>query len=188
MRLFFAIDISEDVRLAAEKLIHSIEAPKGTVKWIQPDNLHITLKFLGETTSGKLEAIISASRMVASTHESMSVQVSGLGVFPDKRKPRIVWLGIKGDTTRMQILAGDLDEVMVQEGFEEENRTFSPHITIGRVRDPKAGKIISNAIADHQKTGFGSFVVDKLLLYESRLRPEGPLYTVVSEFPLMMAD
>ncbi|MDH5638100.1 MAG: RNA 2',3'-cyclic phosphodiesterase, partial [Nitrospinota bacterium] len=142
MRLFFAVDISEGVRQAAGELLRSIDTPKAMVKWIQPDNLHITLKFLGETPSGKLEAIVSAARKVASTHGRMSVEVSGMGVFPDQKKPRVVWLGIKGDTARLQKLAGDLDEAMAQEGFAKENRPFSPHLTIGRVRDPKAGKAI----------------------------------------------
>ena len=182
MRLFFAVDIPHDIRQAAGEAASAMSTPKGMVKWTRPDNIHLTLKFLGEAPSDKLEAIITAARKVASAYKGMEVEVCGMGVFPDNRKPRIIWLGTKGETDRLGQLADELDEAMAQVEFEREKRPFSPHLTIGRVRDPKAGKMIGGALAKHQQTVFGSFHVEKFNLYESQLAPQGPIYTVVSQF------
>jgi len=184
MRLFLAVDIPEDIRSSAERLIARLEIPSTKVRWVKPANLHVTLKFLGETSSDRLAAVIDAARRTAAAFGPMNLSVDGMGVFPNKIKPRVVWLGLKGDLDKMAGLAEALDLALARKGFDREERAFSPHLTIGRViSDSVKGQII-RATTAHREMDLGSFTASSLVLYESQLRPGGSIYNAIESFDL----
>jgi len=184
MRLFLAVDMPDFVRKSAGDLVRQMNIPAQKVRWVKEENLHITLKFLGETPMEKLDAVKEGAMAAAAGFGPIGVCVEGAGVFPNKIKPRIFWLGIKGDAASLARLAAALNAAMAKLGFESEDRPFSPHLTIGRVQvDSVKGQVI-RAAAACKDASLGSFTADRLFLYESVLGPGGPKYTALGEFPL----
>jgi len=183
MRLFLAVDMPDSIRRSAGDLVRQLNIPAQKVRWVKEENLHITLKFLGETPRERLDAVKEGARAAATGFGPIGVCVEGAGVFPNKIKPRVFWLGIKGDSATLARLAAALNTVMAKLGFEDEDRPFSPHLTIGRVQVDSAKGQVIRAAAAYKDTAFGSFTVDRLFLYESVLGPGGPKYTALGEFP-----
>jgi 2'-5' RNA ligase len=183
MRLFLAVDIPEDIRRGAGDLVRDVNIPTQKVRWVKRENLHITLKFLGETPKERLGAVAAGARRVAAGFTPIYVLVEGAGVFPNKIKPRIFWLGIKGDTKALERLAEELDAALALAGFAREERPFSAHLTLGRVQVESAKGQVIRAATAHKDISFGSFTVDRLVLYESVIGPGGPKYTPLGSFP-----
>lgn len=169
-RLFIAIDISEDAREAAANHIRHLSEKFShiPVKWISPDKFHITVKFLGMTDEQMLDSIIRLIDRNASATFPFDVELAEAGAFPNASRPRVLWIGINQPTGDMADLARRVDLHTAELGFEPENREFKPHLTLARIRDPRAAGDIGRA---HVASGFGpiSFACTKLVLFESHL-------------------
>jgi len=166
MRLFLAIDIPEAVRSAIAGLIARIKRPGP--KWVDAKNLHLTLKFIGETND--LEGISAALGSIQG--RPMNVGLKGLGSFP-----RVLWIGVQAPP-EMASLARCIDQALTPLGITPEQRAFSPHLTIARVKDGRMPKF-------EEQPDFGTFPVSEFVLYQSRLSPAGPSYTPLRRFPLV---
>jgi len=179
MRLFIAVDPSDDVR-SAIAAVRSRGPANDRVRWTADANLHLTIQFLGEVPPAEAAAVRTALRGVWTP--AFDVRVYGLGFFPDERRARVLWAGIRSDG--LSRLAGEVRSRMEKLGIGD-TRQFRPHLTLARSRgrstmDPK---FVDWAGAFHDRS-FGEFSVTRFFLYESRLQPSGPIYSIVERYEL----
>lgn len=183
MRLFIAVKISDAIRLELAEFVDQFLQFPGRVKWVEPHNMHLTLKFLGETEPKLLDKVKTATAAAANGLGAFDVTLSGCGAFPNLRAPKVFWVGINDDKMRLRTLAQQIDSNMVELGYERESRPFSPHLTLGRVKEPERLELIKDAFGK-AKFAPQTLAVKAIYLIESRLRPGGPVYTDVAEFAL----
>lgn len=180
MRLFTAIDLPEEVISNLKRLLNRLR-PSARLKWSPPENLHITTKFIGEWPEERLDEIHAALGAVPS-HAPIAIDIRGLGFFPNPHAPRVFWAGIQA-LPDLASLAAETDAALAALGIEPEKRAFSPHLTLARIKEPVPMQPLREAIAALPSLDFGSFVVDRFYLYQSRLAPSGSVYTKLSEYP-----
>lgn len=187
MRLFVAVNVDPVLRPAVEAVRRRLlEAwPKGRdlVKWVEPHNLHLTLKFLGEVDGSTAERAAEALRAVEAS-PSFVLQLVGLGAFPRARGARVLWVGVGEGAQELTRLAARVDQVLRELGFPPEDRPFSPHLTLGRLRTPAYHPELEAALQHNSRVEIGSQRVQSVELMESTLRRAGPVYTVVRSYRL----
>lgn len=189
VRTFIAIVLPEPLlrRLASVQQQLEQKAPPGSVRWVNPEGIHLTLKFLGDTPTAKLEAIRAALAAVASRSAPCAFAVGGLGCFPNVRKPRVIWVGVRPLGGELAALRQAVEAAMKPLGFPPEGREFTPHLTLGRVRDriPPADLSRLGALVSSTEVGtLGEVTAQRFFLIRSLLRPTGAEYTPLMEFPL----
>jgi len=155
-------------------------APKA--KWVRPENLHVTLKFLGTTEQDKLAAVREALAAIRSP-EPVTLGFRGLGFFPNGKRARVFWAGAES-TANLRALAGDIDRRMHLLGYPLEERSFTPHLTLARFDPPGLPPKLGLAAEQHASRVFGSLIAREFHLIESRLKPAGAEYTTLQSFPL----
>ncbi len=182
MRLFVAVNLPAEIRerLAAEQ--DRLRRAQADVSWVRAENIHVTLKFLGETEEKRLDRIRPALLEVARGSAPFRIQVSGLGSFGG-RVPRVVWIGVQEGVEPLSRLAKDVEAAMARLGFPKEKRGFSAHITLGRVRSARNAEPLLTALAQAETGPVGSVEVNQFELMQSELRPTGSVYTVLDRYP-----
>ena len=181
MRLFTAIDIPAGVLENIERLLARLE-PTAQIKWSPIDNLHITLKFIGEWPEDRLDELKRALSGVPA-RGPVDIEIRQVGFFPNPHSPRVFWAGIHAGP-ELAGLAAETDRALEKLGVEPEKRAFSPHLTLARIKEPKPLVKLRQEIAALDSFDFGRFTADRFHLYQSRLSPSGSVYTKLSEFPL----
>jgi RNA 2',3'-cyclic 3'-phosphodiesterase len=181
MRLFIAIVIPDDVRNALAQFIEELRGFAPKAKWVRAENLHITLKFLGETDQAKLPAIQQGLASI-SNMEPVSFRFHGLGFFPSERYPRAFWVGMK-TSVKLILLAEAIDEETHELGFPLEKRPFTPHLTLARFEPPAMPAQLGAAAKQNEQRTFGSLTTNQFHLIESKLKPSGAEYTTIQSFP-----
>ncbi|MDQ6885949.1 MAG: RNA 2',3'-cyclic phosphodiesterase [Gemmatimonadota bacterium] len=184
MRLFFAIRLPADERRAIGKAIAPLRAAAPAVAWTGEDRLHLTIKFLGDVEDARIPSLRAAAKEVASRQRPQSIQVGGLGAFPNLRSPKIIWLGIAGSAP-LELLHHDLESSCAELGHEVEGRPFRPHLTLGRVKRPlDVSTARALAVAARTVTLRRSVPVRSVDLMASMLGERGRQYSVLAELPL----
>ncbi|MCM8789577.1 MAG: RNA 2',3'-cyclic phosphodiesterase [Candidatus Omnitrophica bacterium] len=190
MRVFIAIALPKEIKLKLAKLQDELKSSGADVKWVEPDNIHLTLKFLGEIDDKQLSAVYKAIEESVKEKQAFSLRISSLGAFPKINYPRVIWLGVdKGDMEVKQI-AKDLEERIQKIGIPKDDRAFSSHITIGRVRTGRnKDKLVEglNKLAEVYSSESLEFEVKKITLFKSTLTPKGPIYEAIKETNLVTA-
>lgn len=184
IRSFIALDLSPSVLVDINKLQEQLKHKIGGVKWVKKESVHLTLKFLGNINEEKVAALCSALDVLRGRHESFCLSPSRLGAFPRIDRPRVIWLGLEGDLAALKKLWQEVEDSSFSAGFEKEKRSFSPHLTLGRVRDFKKTKGLDKIVEQLGALVLEPFQVDAVHLYRSELRPEGAHYTKIKSFPL----
>ncbi len=184
MRTFIAVGISSDAREKIAQIQAEFRKGDADVKWVEPENLHVTLKFLGEVSEDKLSGIIEKTRLALSEISNFRVHLSRIGSFPNLKSPRVVWVGTSEGKEGLKKLNEKIEEYLSHLGFPREKREFSAHLTIGRVRSPREKGKLVNKIEELGSTDVGEFSVDKVLLMESQLSSKGPTYRIIEEIHL----
>jgi 2'-5' RNA ligase len=190
VRLFFAIALDEAARASATAVAADVQqnlarARHGrAVKWVERENLHVTMRFLGEIDDTASRAVIESARAPLA-HAPFELTVGGAGAFPASGAPRVLWIGVHGGADAAAGLFGLLEARLVPLGIEREPRAYTPHVTIGRVReiDRPGGRALREWLAAVPPT-LGVQRVDRVTLYHSRLSSAGPRYEVLAEVPL----
>lgn len=172
MRLFAGIPLPEQIREAIDRVIRDWKAEVSGIKYVERENLHITLKFIGEVEEQKAERIKELLGMVS--FNPIEVELEGVGAFPSADRPRVVWIGVKKGFNEIAALSRQIDELLAWEGIPQEMKAFHPHVTIGRVR--RYSPAIKSKMEKYAGRSFGSFTVDRFVLYKSTLTPRGPIY------------
>lgn len=186
-RAFIAVRFSDEVIAALDGIQARLKAalgPRSRVKWVQPKNIHLTLQFLGDVGVEVLDEMAGLLSVALSDNPPFAVRLHGLGVFPSPKKPRVVWAGMQAGVFELKAVAEVVHQVTGEFGFQREKRPFRPHVTLGRVREPRESGAISKALEELGEIPVGSCQIDVLHLVASELRPQGPVYTTLDSFPL----
>jgi RNA 2',3'-cyclic 3'-phosphodiesterase len=178
VRTFVAIDLDDAMRRSAVRVQERLQTGKWDVKWVEPENLHVTLRFLGEIDEAALAGVIAALERSAATIAPFEIAMRGLGWFPPRRPPRVVWAGIVEPTGRLHRLHESLEHELRSLGLGEDEERFHAHVTLGRVRTPKGVSELEQAIGATALEE-RSRTVDALVLRKSDLGPKGPRYEVL---------
>ena len=186
MRLFVALEVPSAVRKTLAAQIESLRAISPQTRWVRPENLHVTLKFIGEVPEAKLAAIRSELLNVHSEH-SVVMDFRGLGFFPNEKYPRAFWAGVEA-SPNLKTLAGDVDLAMEKLGIRREQKPFSPHLTLARFEPPRLPEKLRVAIHGTTAKDFGSLHTNKFHLIESKLKPLGAEYTTLESFAFVAAE
>lgn len=180
MRLFVALEIPSTVREHLAELVNSLRAVSPQTRWVRPENLHVTLKFIGEVPETQLAPIRTALAQARST-QPITIAFRGLGFFPSERHPRVFWAGIEA-SPNLKTLAADIEKATETLSIAGEQRTFSPHLTLARFEPPRVPEKLREAIQENAGREFGSLRTHQFQLIESKLKPSGAEYTTVESF------
>ena len=187
MRVFIAIDIGEDIRAALgdlqQQLQSKVDVKKSDVKWVNPENIHLTLKFLGGIKDEKVVEICNITQDVAGRHKGFELDVESVGCFSG-RSARVVWGGAGEGSDDLLRLQKDLDEQFASVGWPPEKRECTGHLTLCRVRNPKAGIQLAQVSEAYGDFRLGTMSADTVTVYQSQLTPTGPIYTVLGDYKL----
>ena len=192
MRIFIGIDLDEEIRSKIARFLEGVSGFAPEARWVHPESLHITLKFIGEQKPEQIAAITQKLRQVQSN--TFEIRFAGYGFFPTAKAPRVFWIGIHAAPQLAQ-LAGNIDAAVAELGIPREEREFSPHLTLaragGRSGDPKWRKgdrpnsvfaLLQKRLAAMGELDFGTMTADKFILYQSQLSPAGSKYTKLERF------
>jgi len=180
VRLFVALEIPSAVRENLATLLASMRSITREPRWVRAENLHVTLKFLGEIAEGKVEAVRRALEGIRSD-KPIALEFRGLGFFPNEKHPRVFWAGME-PPPNLKALAADIEETMEKLEIPRAKREFSPHLTLARFERPRLPGALQKLIADNQQRGFGSLRTNEFHLIQSKLKPAGAEYTTVATF------
>jgi 2'-5' RNA ligase len=181
LRGFIAIDIEPFPKLV--QFENEIRNTGANVKLVEPENVHITLKFLGDTDEGYIDQIGEIIKDAVKETDSFEIQLKGAGVFPNQNYIKVMWIGIKNGV-QIGKIASKIDEQISGLGFKKEKRDFSAHLTIARVRSAKNKEKILQIIEKYRDMEFGNFKVNYIKLKKSELTSKGPIYTTLREIKL----
>ena len=184
VRTFLAIDPPEGVirKIAAiqdalKKSIH------GSISWVRPQGIHLTLKFFGDIDREDIGTISGIAAGRAAAAPALTLDIQGLGVFPNARRPRVLWIGVGGETAKLIGLQQAIDAELEACGFKKEERPFRAHLTLARIKSPQGLTGIDRILAEKGTESAGSFEAKGLTLFKSDLTPQGAIYTVLADFP-----
>ena len=186
MRLFVALEIPSEVQENLSALVKSLRAVSPKTRWVRPENLHVTLKFIGEVPETKLSVIRAALASVRS-EQPVTLDFRGLGFFPNEKHPRVFWAGIEA-SQNLETLAADVDGATEKLGIPLGQRPFSPHLTLARFEPPRLPETLRAAIQENGEREFGSLRTTQFHLIESKLKRSGAEYTTVESFPFAAAE
>ena len=191
VRLFIACEVPDDVKDSIETLITDLRSRSGnTVRWIRPEGVHVTLKFLGEVPVKKLPAVKLAIQEAVVGHSPFELEFSSIGTFGGREGLRLMWVGVAGDVLRLEALVRAVNAALAVVGFEPERRPFRPHLTLGRVRDEVGTRTRAEIEVEVGKTEVpqSSWRTTHVSLMRSRLTPQGAVYEVLATFPLRVTQ
>jgi RNA 2',3'-cyclic 3'-phosphodiesterase len=180
VRLFVAIAIQEEIRRSLALFLNELRVIAPKVKWASPENLHLTLKFIGEADPATLSQIENVLKTVR-TAGPLDLEFHGLGFFPDAKHPRVIWAGVRS-TSRLALLADSIDTALHTLGIPLEKKAFAPHVTLARLNSALLRPDFLAIEKNHSHQTFGSMVASEVQLIESRLKPSVAEYTNVQSF------
>lgn len=188
-RVFAALELPrENQDLLGETLAGlQAAAPAGAVRWVRPEAIHLTVKFYGDVEGARLPAVEAVLAEAARGEHPLRLRIQGLGVFPNARRPQVIWAGLEGDLDPLRDLQAKIEAGSAQLGFAPEGREFKPHLTLGRVNGglrPSDHARLMEALKARRDAIFGAFTVETLCLVRSDLRPAGSVYTTLYAAPL----
>lgn len=183
MRLFIAIEIPETVKAELNELQVELRRAGAEVGWTKPENIHLTLRFLGETGEDMLDDLKRICSQTAAEFQPFKLQTKDIGYFPSFRQPRVLWAGLGGEIETAKELQKRLEERLISIGYDQQDNPFKPHLTIGRVKSGKNVKPLV-AAADMYPLPEVTFDVGEIVLMKSDLHPAGARYTAISRFKL----
>jgi 2'-5' RNA ligase len=188
IRTFIAIELSPEIKQALERIQSRLKAKsRASAKWVEPESIHLTLKFLGNIDTEKVSEIIDLLEKAVSGTGALDLEVGGVGVFPNPGRVRVVWVGLGGDIERLSRLQKQVESSLEPLGFTVEARGFSPHLTLARVRDdatPAERQELGRLIGETKPESAGALRVNAIKLIKSQLRPTGPIYTTLASIEL----
>lgn len=187
MRTFIAIELPPEIKESLARIQNQLKTSGADAKWVEPQNIHLTLKFLGEINEQKLAQIVSIIEDISKNKNAFSIRLSSLGAFPKINSPRVIWIGIDKGDNETKDMVESLEEKIARIGIPKEDRPFSSHITIGRLRSSlnrqRLVKVLLDLQPNFEKEG-KEFLVTKITLFKSTLIPYGPIYEVLKEASL----
>ncbi|MCS7250295.1 MAG: RNA 2',3'-cyclic phosphodiesterase [candidate division WOR-3 bacterium] len=177
IRSFIALEIPEEIKNEIYQYIENFKKDNLPIKWVEKENLHITLVFLGEQDLNFLNKVKEILKKLSSNFKSFYINLANFGFFPNAKKPRVFWIGIKKNKELIVKMAEELNRELKKIGFKPEEREFSPHLTIGRFK-----AVFNSEKYLSLKYESKDFLIDKITLFKSTLTPQGPIYEVIENY------
>lgn len=177
VRTFISIDLPEAIKNRLDSLQKTLREIEAQVSWTKPSNIHLTLKFLGSVEASRIESISKAVGVAAREIRPFEIEISGSGCFPSPQKPRVLWVGFSNVPAPLRQLHSNIEHELASVGFPLDTRSFSPHLTIGRIRTPHNAARVAQALISQGFEAEG-FTVREVNVMRSDLRPTGSIYTV----------
>ncbi|HEY8459213.1 MAG TPA: RNA 2',3'-cyclic phosphodiesterase [Blastocatellia bacterium] len=187
MRTFIAIEIPYEIKSALAAMQTELRRAGADVSWVKPENLHLTLNFLGEVDEGRIVEVEKVCVSLAAEFRPFTLNVNDAGVFPNARQPRALWAGLSGEIENVYEMRRRLDEKLSLIGFQREEKKFHPHLTIGRLKSSKKTRELLALAGAHQLPEL-SFVVTEIVLMKSELHPAGSKYSPIARARLNERD
>lgn len=185
IRLFIALELSKAQRKEVGDFQEKVKKYLNNVRWVKPGNIHLTLKFLGETEEGRVEAVKGAIDKACTSLKPFSIRYGESGVFPSARKARVLWVGVKEGEGNLCSLAEIVEEEMAGLGYKKEKRPFHPHLTIGRARSNPSEDSVNNYLVEGKSFISSDAMINKVVLFESNLTRSGAIYRPLYERELL---
>lgn len=184
VRAFIALDISSDIKEKLSNLQKSLKDTDIKIRWVAPENIHITLKFLGNVEGNKISKIKNVLREVVEENEAFIIKFTGIGAFPHLHNPRVIWVGIEEGEAGLKKINQKIEEGLKKIKIKREGKEFQPHLTIGRMKSSFNKKIMIDLINKYKDEKWGEIVAEKITLYKSTLTAKGPVYSPLSVYYL----
>jgi len=187
MRAFIAIELPDEIKDHLSRLQQDLKAAQADVKWVEPKNIHLTLKFLGEIDDKKLDGITKITEDTCGQKNRFPARICSLGAFPKTESPRVIWVGIDTGDKEVKQIAKELEERIAKIGIPKEGKLFSSHITIGRTRSSLGREKLVQGLNNKAVLGGEKieFYVTKITLFRSTLTPKGPIYEPIRKISLI---
>jgi 2'-5' RNA ligase len=185
LRLFVAIEVEEVIRKRLKECQERLRESGGDVRWVDLENIHITLKFMGYVEEEHLNRAKDIIRQSAQGIRPFPLEFKGLGGFPTSKRPRVVFVKAEDEMGCLATMNSRLEEGFQALGIEKEDRVYEPHLTLGRVKSAKNIEKLARLMERYKDEAFGEELVSRVLLMESQLTPKGPIYTKLEEFLLI---
>ena len=177
MRLFIAIELPDAIKQAIAGVQEQIRMSGMSAAWTRPEGIHLTLKFLGEVPESQVQEVMAALSRAAQGRGTLDLAVEGAGAFPNVKNPRVLWIGVAGDIDKLEALQAAVEDAMERAGFKREARTYSPHLTLARIKFPKPRDNWQQVIEGVKDVKLGRFEAGHVSLMKSELKREGAVYT-----------
>ncbi|MEK6568609.1 MAG: RNA 2',3'-cyclic phosphodiesterase [Candidatus Omnitrophota bacterium] len=183
MRIFIAIKLENEIKDKLSQIQEELKSAQADVRWVKPENIHLTLKFIGEIEEAKIPEILHHLKELASKTKPFILRISTAGAFPGLKSPRVVWVGVKEDTGELARIAETIENSLAELGFPKESRKFFSHLTLGRLRSDKNK---DRLIQKLEKTKVPELTqrISSIILFKSLLQPTGAVYQGLSEISL----
>jgi len=184
IRAFLALDPPPEVLRKVADIQTAIRKNiQGALSWVRPEGIHLTLKFFGNIAAKDVRAVSEVVAGQAAGVRPLNLEAKGLGMFPETRRPRVLWLGIGGEVERLIVLQQAIDQGLEASGFSREERPFRAHLTLARIKTPRGLGGLESVLAAKGAESAGKFTATGLTLFKSELTPKGAIYTTLGHFP-----
>jgi 2'-5' RNA ligase len=187
IRTFIAVELPEKIISSISRVQENVRSYGFKIRWVRPENIHLTLKFLGNVKKADIEKVGEAIFESVKEYSPITLRAKGIGTFPGIKRPRVIWVGISGQLDLLVGLHKTLDEKLEAIGFPKENRSFRGHLTMGRVKAKIDPKRFGDALDELAGFESESFVADRIILFKSELKPTGAVYTKLVEASLTVS-
>ncbi len=177
IRTFIAVELPPEIREAMAGVQAELKKSGADVGWVRAEGVHLTLKFLGDVEEGEVVKLCDALSGMLAGEAPFILRAKGIGAFPTPKAPRVVWLGVEGDTERLSALAETVERVCAGLKFPRESRPFKSHLTLGRVKSPRGRDALVKALESFRDADLGEFKADAVSVMKSELKPFGAVYT-----------
>ncbi|MBN1253778.1 MAG: RNA 2',3'-cyclic phosphodiesterase [Deltaproteobacteria bacterium] len=183
-RSFIAVELRKEIAEEVRRVQKGLQERVAGVRWVRPEGIHLTLKFLGEVDPVLVEEIAHKMEEAVRSLGPFTIGIRGGGGFPNARNPRVIWIGVDDPSGELREMQAKVDKGMEEIGFTSERRDYTPHLTVGRLRSGKGKGTVAYAIEAVSECNLGTMEVREVILFRSHLKPTGAEYTKVKSVPL----
>ena len=184
IRTFIAFELPPVIISLLQKVQQELKLLKLRARWVRPENIHLTLKFFGDIDPGGIDKIGAAMAEAVIGSSPLKLAVSGIGVFPGIKRPRVIWLGLSGDIQAILALQGRLEEKLADVGFPKEKRSFKAHLTLGRIKQAPSQALVRQVLNEYATLRSDDTTFNQVILYKSDLKPSGAVYSKLKQINL----
>jgi 2'-5' RNA ligase len=186
LRVFLAVELSSNLCQKVAELQQQLRGTLPKVNWVRPESIHLTLKFLGYVDHAMVEPLLTVIEPIRNSQAPITLEIQGMGVFPDIRRPRILWIGCTGDFPSLLHLVSRIEGALESLGFPREEKPYHPHLTLARIKhdNSKVGGVLTHSGLLEQPWNLGALRIDRITLFRSDLSPNEAEYTALWTVPL----
>ena len=184
IRSFLAIELPKPILKKIEEVQGDLRSTHADVRWVNPEKIHLTLKFFGNIEESRIDPIFKSIEEPIRNTLPFSLKVQGVGAFPNLKNPRVIWMGLVDGREILVSFQKQIETQFEEIGFQSEDRPFHPHLTLGRMKSSRGKEELVGRMERHKEEEFGDLQVERVVLFKSDLRPTGPIYTPLRELRL----